>query len=107
MNFPNHNAYDQPIGGSSSGPDQLEQMKNAISKRDEVIAALMQQAEDEDEAKHNPWDSNDPQAKGKGKGHSTPFQNRLPQGLLPRSNTPKTTLKPKTVIPQNQNSQCQ
>ncbi|MBW0508204.1 hypothetical protein O181_047919 [Austropuccinia psidii MF-1] len=54
MNFVNHNPYDQPIGGSSSGPDQFEQMKNAISGRDE-----------------------------------------LPQGPLPRSNTPKTTLKPK------------
>ncbi|MBW0553987.1 hypothetical protein O181_093702 [Austropuccinia psidii MF-1] len=52
-------------------------MKNVISERDEVIAALMQQAEDEDEAEHNPWESNDPQTKGKGKGQSTPFQNWL------------------------------
>ncbi|MBW0529205.1 hypothetical protein O181_068920 [Austropuccinia psidii MF-1] len=70
-------------------------MKNVISKRDEVIAALMQQEEDEDEAKNNPWESNETQTKGKGKGQSTPFQNQLPQGPLPRSNTPKTTLKPK------------
>ncbi|MBW0473679.1 hypothetical protein O181_013394 [Austropuccinia psidii MF-1] len=95
MNFPNHNSYDQPIGGSSSGPDQFEQMKNVISERDEVIAALMGKAEDEDKAKNNPWKSNDPQTKGKGKGQSTPFQNQSPQGPLPRSNTHKTTLKPK------------
>ncbi|MBW0556478.1 hypothetical protein O181_096193 [Austropuccinia psidii MF-1] len=74
MNFPNHNPYYQPIGGSLSGPDQFEQMKNMISKCDEVIAALMQQAEDEDKAENNPWESNDPQTKGKGKGGSTPFQ---------------------------------
>ncbi|MBW0560435.1 hypothetical protein O181_100150 [Austropuccinia psidii MF-1] len=98
MNFPNHNAYDQPIGGSSSGPNQFEQMKNVISKRDEVIAAFMHQAEDEDKAKNNPWESNETQTKGKGKGQSTPFQNQLPQGPLPRSNTPKTTLKPKSKI---------
>ncbi|MBW0480009.1 hypothetical protein O181_019724 [Austropuccinia psidii MF-1] len=100
MNFPNHNAYDQPIGGSSSGPDQLEQMNHEVSKHDEVIDALMQQAEDKDEAKHNPWESNDPQTKGQ----STHFQNWLPQGPLPRSNTPKTTFKPKRSYTPNPKS---
>ncbi|MBW0547017.1 hypothetical protein O181_086732 [Austropuccinia psidii MF-1] len=52
MSFPNDNNY-RPIQGSSSHPNEYTEMQNAISQRDEIIAALMQQAEDA----NNPWDN--------------------------------------------------
>ncbi|MBW0507384.1 hypothetical protein O181_047099 [Austropuccinia psidii MF-1] len=54
-------------------------MKNTIYQRDEVIARLMQQEEDEAEAKNNPLalESNN-KTKDKGKGCRNIFQNQLP-----------------------------
>ncbi|MBW0558430.1 hypothetical protein O181_098145, partial [Austropuccinia psidii MF-1] len=79
MSFPNNNPYNQPISGSSSGQDALEQMKNALSQRDQLFAQLMQQAEDEDEEQNNPWGSSN----NKGEGCSIPLQDNTANCSLP------------------------
>ncbi|MBW0541433.1 hypothetical protein O181_081148 [Austropuccinia psidii MF-1] len=83
MSFPNNNPYNQPIAGSSLGQDALEQMKNALSQRDQLIAQLMQQAEDEEQ--NNPWGSSN----NKGKGRSIPLQDNTANCSLPSSSRAK------------------
>ncbi|MBW0553494.1 hypothetical protein O181_093209, partial [Austropuccinia psidii MF-1] len=85
MSFPNNNPYYQPIAGSSSGQDALEQMKNALSQCDQLVAQLMQKAEDEDEEQNNPCGSR----KNKGKGRSIPLQDNMANCSLPSSSREK------------------
>ncbi|MBW0538120.1 hypothetical protein O181_077835 [Austropuccinia psidii MF-1] len=85
MSFTKNNPYYQHIAGSSLGQDALEQMKNALSQRDQLIAQLMQQAEDEDEEQNNPWGSSN----NKGKGHSIPLQDNTANCSLPSSSRAK------------------
>ncbi|MBW0522109.1 hypothetical protein O181_061824 [Austropuccinia psidii MF-1] len=107
MNFPNFN---QPVAGGSSGKDEYKEMQNAISQRDEIIARLMQQAEDEAEAKNNPWGSSSHAKKDKGKGRrisppghrfqtTIPKRNPTPMGQQKTKHTPKQP--PATLVKRN------
>ncbi|MBW0495841.1 hypothetical protein O181_035556 [Austropuccinia psidii MF-1] len=78
MSFPHNNSYHPPAEGSSLHLAEFEQMKNTISQRDEVIARLMQQAEDEAAAQNNPSALESNKKKDKGKGRRKGFQNQLP-----------------------------
>ncbi|MBW0540371.1 hypothetical protein O181_080086 [Austropuccinia psidii MF-1] len=79
MSFPHNNSYHPPSKGSLLHLAKFEQMKNTISQHDEVIARLMQQAEDEAAAKNNPLASeSNNKTKDKGKGCRKSFQNQLP-----------------------------
>ncbi|MBW0566124.1 hypothetical protein O181_105839 [Austropuccinia psidii MF-1] len=64
-------------------------MPNAISQRDEIIAALMQQAEDA----NNPWDDRNNKRKDKGKGRRISFQDTIPSPPLPSSSKSKPVVK--------------
>ncbi|MBW0535866.1 hypothetical protein O181_075581 [Austropuccinia psidii MF-1] len=70
MRLPNHNFHAQPTAGSSSCQPDVQPMQNAMLERDELIAQLLQEAEDEEQAKENPWGSNNHKTdKGKGRLH--------------------------------------
>ncbi|MBW0471089.1 hypothetical protein O181_010804 [Austropuccinia psidii MF-1] len=89
MSVPHHDPYSQPASGSLVHQEDFEQMKNAISQRDEVIARLMQQAEREAGEKNNLMES-DHQKKDKWKGCFKSSQNQLPQSANPSgSSTPR------------------
>ncbi|MBW0567957.1 hypothetical protein O181_107672 [Austropuccinia psidii MF-1] len=91
MSFPHHDPYSQPASGSLVHHDDFEQMKNAISQRDEVIAQLMQQAEKEAGDKNNRMES-DRQKKDKGKGCFKSSQNQLPQSENPSGSSKPSKL---------------
>ncbi|MBW0462098.1 hypothetical protein O181_001813 [Austropuccinia psidii MF-1] len=81
-----------PVAGSSSRPDEHEEMRKAISQRDEVIAKLMQQAEDEAAAVIIPSVNNNTK-KDKGKGHLMSSEDQLRQRTTPISNRPPASQK--------------
>ncbi|MBW0543603.1 hypothetical protein O181_083318 [Austropuccinia psidii MF-1] len=91
MNFLNFNPS-RPVAGSSSHPDKNEEVRRAISQRDEVIAKLMQQAEDEAAAVIIPLVNNNTK-KDKGKGHLMSSEDRLHQRTTPISNRPPASQK--------------